>query len=219
MLLDGENGAVLQRDKRTYAIAPHLPCGVASAELLRRIAAVADKFGATLKCTSAQRIAIIGLKEEDIDAAWEMLGGKPAFMIGDRVRSIRVCPGTQFCKRARQDSIAVGMELDRRYAGRELPGKLKMGVSGCPNQCSETCIKDIGLIGGAKGWTIVVGGQGGMSPRLSKELTTDELTTERALDVVDNLINYFQQHGEPSERISSLVDRVGMKALRVAVGV
>lgn len=219
MLLDGDKGVVLQRDKCSYAITPRSPCGVMSVALLRRIASVAERFGATLKCTSAQRIAIIGIKEQDIDAAWEMLGEKPASMTGNCVRSVRACPGTQFCKRARQDSLTMGMELDRRYAGRALPGKLKIGVSGCPNQCSENCIKDIGLVGGARGWTLTVGGQGGMSPRLARELTEEELSSERALDVVDRLIQYFEQHGEPDERLSSLIDRVGLKTLRAGVGV
>src|SRR5690606_23800377 len=149
--------------------------------------------------TSAQRIAIIGLREEDVDAAWEELGGKPAHMTGSRVRSIRACPGTQFCKRARQDSLAVGLELDRRYASKPLPGKLKIGVSGCGNQCAETCIKDIGLVGGARGWMVWVGGNGGTCPRLAKELTESEVSTERALELVDQVLAWFAANAQPGE--------------------
>jgi NAD(P)H-nitrite reductase large subunit len=42
MLKLGEKGAIPQRDKTTYAIAPHIPCGVISPEQLRTIADVAE---------------------------------------------------------------------------------------------------------------------------------------------------------------------------------
>lgn len=217
MLHDGEKGVVLQRDRCTYAITPHLPCGLVQPDMLRRIAAVAEKYGATLKCTSAQRIAIIGIKEQDIDAVWAELGGeRPAHMAGRTVRSVRACPGRQFCKRALQDSLAVGLELDRLYHGRPLPGKMKIGVSGCANQCSETGIRDIGLVGGRRGWTIVVGGAGGMSPRLARELTEEEVGTERAMQVVDRLIAFYEAHAHQDERLGDLITRIGMPALRQA---
>jgi NAD(P)H-nitrite reductase large subunit len=221
MLQDGHKGVVLQRDRKTYAVAPHLPCGVVSPAMLRKIADVAEKYHvAALKCTSAQRIAIIGLQEADVDAVWKEFGQtRPGHMIGDVVRSVKACPGTQFCKRAWQDSLQVGLELDAKYHGKHLPGKLKIGVSGCPNQCSETAIKDIGLVGGRHGWLVMVGGQGGMNPRLAKELTEEEVPTARALAIVDALVNFFSKNAEPGERMGELIDRVGMGKLRAALEV
>ncbi|MHC4126321.1 MAG: NAD(P)/FAD-dependent oxidoreductase, partial [Planctomycetota bacterium] len=71
MLKDGDRGVIIQRDKKTYAVAPHIPCGVVTSEILRKIADVADKYNAAaLKITSAARIAIVGLNEEDIDDIW-----------------------------------------------------------------------------------------------------------------------------------------------------
>ena len=46
MLKLGEKGAIPQRDSGTYAIAPHIPCGMVTPELLRRIADVAEKYKA-----------------------------------------------------------------------------------------------------------------------------------------------------------------------------
>jgi len=98
MLKLGEKGAIIQRDKETYAVAPHIPCGVASPELLRKIADIAEKYNAqALKITSATRIAIVGLKEEDIDDVWNELGMAPGAAVGLCVRSVRACPGTTFC--------------------------------------------------------------------------------------------------------------------------
>lgn len=220
MIADGEKGVVVQRDGRTYAVAPHLPCGLVTPEMLRKIADVAEKHGATLKCTSAERIAIIGLKEEDVDAVWAQLGGERAgHMVGSRVRSVRACPGTQFCKRGRQDSLALGLELDKRYHGKALPGKMKIGVAGCGNQCAETQIKDIGLVGGGRGWTILVGGNGGTCARLGKELTESEVSTEKALAIVDRLVEFFAANGQRGERFGDVIARVGMKAVREAARV
>jgi NAD(P)H-nitrite reductase large subunit len=73
-----DKGAILQRDKETFAIAPHLPAGICSPDTLRKLADIADKYhAAALKCTGAQRIAIVGLKEEDLDNAWIDLGLRP----------------------------------------------------------------------------------------------------------------------------------------------
>jgi NAD(P)H-nitrite reductase large subunit len=218
MLCDGDKGAVLQRDGRSYAIAPHLPCGLVSPDMLRRIADVAEQFGAALKCTSAQRIAIIGLREEDVDPAWAALGGeRPGHMTGSTVRSVRACPGTRFCKRGRQDSLAMGMELDRRYYGRVLPNKLKIGVSGCGNQCSETPIKDIGLVGGARGWMILAGGKGGTSPKLAREITDREVDDATALAIVGKLMAFYEANADSTERLGDVIARVGLAKVKQAV--
>ena len=218
-LEDGQKGVILQRDKKTYAIAPHMPCGVTTPAMLRKIADAAEKYHAkAIKCTSAERIAIIGLDPKDIDAAWQDLGGKPGHMVGSRVRSVRACPGTEFCKRGRQDSLGVGLQLDAKYHGKELPGKMKIGVSGCPNQCAETCIKDIGLVGFPAGWLLFVGGCGGACPRLAKQLLDEEISTERALQLIDAIITFFAQNARESERLGELIERLTMKVFKHKLG-
>jgi NAD(P)H-nitrite reductase large subunit len=113
MLKDGDKGAIIQRDKETYAIAPHIPCGVVTPQTLRKIADVAEKYNyAALKITLAARIAIVGLKEQDLDAVWADLGMSPGAAVGLCVRSIKACPGTTFCKRGIRDSLGLGMQLD-----------------------------------------------------------------------------------------------------------
>lgn len=217
MLNDGDKGAILQRDKTTYAVAPHLPCGLVTPAQLRKLADVAEKYGAAaLKVTSAQRIAIVGLREEQIDSVWADLGLDPGNAVGLCVRSVKACPGTTFCKRGLQDSVAVGLELDRLYHGRKLPGKMKMGVSGCPHQCAETNFKDIGLVGTARGWKVLVGGSGGGKARLGDVLVED-LTTEQALAMVSKLVGYFAANAKPHERLGRVIDRLGLEHMKAAV--
>ena len=212
MLQDGEKGAIIQRDKQTYAVAPHLPCGVVSPDTLRKIADVAEKYQAdALKVTSAARIAIVGINEQDIDDVWRELDMLPGAAVGLCVRSVKACPGTTFCKRGKQDSLGVGMKMDQKYHGMELPGKLKIGVSGCANQCAETGFKDIGLVGLASGWKLLVGGCGGGRPRIA-EAIADGLSEEEAMDLVSRVVEYFRQNARPNERIGRLIDRLGTAA-------
>ena len=122
MLKLGEKGAILQRDKKTYAVAPHIPCGVVTPELLRRIADVSDKYNAqAIKITGAARIAIIGIQEEDVDQVWQEIRLDKGAAVGLCVRSIRSCPGTTYCRLGKQDALGMGMELDKRYHAKAFP--------------------------------------------------------------------------------------------------
>jgi NAD(P)H-nitrite reductase large subunit len=218
MLKDGDQGVIIQRDKETYAVAPHIPCGVVAPETLRTIADVAEKYHcAALKITSAARIAMVGLREEDVPAVWVDLGMSPGAAVGLCVRSVKACPGTTFCKRGQQNSLGLGMKLDEKYHGLELPGKLKMGASGCANQCAETCIKDIGLVGMPKGWKILVGGCGGARPRLAETLT-DGLSDDEAMAMIEQIVEYYKAQAKPNERLGRMIDRLGMDALRQTLG-
>ncbi len=217
MLQDGDRGVIIQRDKQTYAVAPHIPCGVVKPQTLRTLADVAERYGAAaLKITSAARIAIVGLKEADVDAVWAELGMTPGAAVGLCVRSIKACPGTTFCKRGLQDSLSVGLKLDEKYHGLELPAKFKIGVSGCPNQCAETCIKDVGLVGMPKGWKVLVGGNGGAKPRLARELAKD-VSADEALVLVDKVIAYYRANARPHQRLGSLIEKMGFEQFSVAV--
>lgn len=212
-----EKAAILQRDGETYAIAPHIPGGIVYPETLRKMADIAEKYGAAaLKLTSAQRIAIVGLKEEDLDAAWGELNLKPGAAIGLCVRSVKICPGTTFCKRGKQDAVGLGLKLDEKYHGMQLPSKFKMAVSGCPNSCSEPAIKDIGLMGTAKGFNLSVGGSAGPRPRLGNIVAKD-LTEEQALDLVEKIINFYKTYPK-SRRIGEVIDEIGLDKFKEEVG-
>ena len=218
MLKLGEKGAVPQSIKENYTIAPHIPCGFVTPDLLRKIADVSEKYNAkALKITGATRIAIVGLKEEDIDSAWEELGMEKGAVVGLCVRSIRTCPGNTFCKLGKQDAIGVGMKLDEKYHALQLPGKFKMAVSGCKLSCSESWVRDIGLIGDKKGWMLTIGGNVGAQPRIGKELIKD-LDDEGALKAIETVVTYYKDNAKSNERLGKMIERVGMEPFETAVG-
>ena len=217
MLKLGEKGAILQRDKETYAIAPHIPCGIVSPALLRTIADVAEKYHAkAVKITGATRIAIVGIKEEHIDAVWEELKLDKGAAVGLCVRSIRACPGNTFCRLGLQDALGMGLKLDKMYHGMELPGKFKMAVSGCTLSCAESWVRDIGLIGKKEGWTVIIGGNVGARPRIGNELISG-LDDGDAMSAVEKIVNYFRRSAKKGERLGKMIERVGLEPFKQEV--
>lgn len=212
MLPKGANLQKIRNGKKTYAITPHLPGGFIKPDMLEKYAQVARKYNGILKLTSAQRIMITGLNAEDIEQIWNELGMKPAIGFANCVRSVKICPGTAFCKRGKQDSVKLGLELDRRYIKKEMPSRMKMGVSGCPNSCSESIIKDIGVIGTDDGWDIYVGGSSGSHPRLGDQLITG-LNYDEALKIVDIVVRYYQKNAD-IERIGQFIERIGLEKFK-----
>jgi NAD(P)H-nitrite reductase large subunit len=209
-----EKGAIIQRDMQTYAIKAHAPGGFVEPSYMRKLADMAERFKIqAIKLTSAQRFMLIGLSEESVNEVIAELGENGTAATGLCVRYVKACPGARHCKRGRQDSVAMGLEMDERYHGLQVGWKFKMGVSGCPNDCSEACIKDVGLIGTPKGWNVVVGGNGGASPRLSLKLAENIPGSGEALAVVDKIISWFKSTGRTC-RIGKIIDEIGIEKFR-----
>jgi NAD(P)H-nitrite reductase large subunit len=211
-----EKGAIIQRDLETFSISPHIPGGFATPALLRKIADVAEKYNAKFtKLTGAQRIAIIGIKEEDLDKAWAEFSDQSK-AIGLTIRSIQICPGTRACKKAIQDSPGLGFALDKEFYGKPAPAKFKIGVSGCSNCCSDSWMKDIGFFGTATGFTAVAGGKGGGTAKIGRVLAED-LTEEQAVALARKIIGFYREQGKFPERLGATIERVGFDTFVKAV--
>jgi len=161
------DGAILQRDKKTYAIVPRTPLGIVTPQGLESIAQVVKKYNIpVVKITSGQRMALVGLKEEDVAPAWKDLGMDVGRATELCVHYAQACPGTAVCRLGVQDSLGLGTELEDLFTGMELPAKVKFGVSGCPMCCGESFVRDVGVLGKKKGWTVIFGGNSGGRPRV-----------------------------------------------------
>lgn len=213
-----EKGAIVQRDGETYAVTPRIPCGlITDFDLLRRIADVAERFGAgAIKVTSSQRLAILGVKEEDLDAFWAALGMTPGFAFGLCIRSIKACPGTTHCRMGQQDALGLGLRIEERFVNQPAPNKLKISVSGCPMDCSEAHVRDIGLIGSRKGYTLELGGAVGPSPRLA-EVVAEGLAEADAEELVGKVIALYRELGI-KKRLGKVLDEVGLDLFRERLG-
>jgi NAD(P)H-nitrite reductase large subunit len=209
-------GAVVQRDRETYAIAPHIPGGITDTATLRKICDVADKYRLQLKLTSAQRIALFGIREEELEAVRAELAETAGTIVGRCVQSVKICPGTTWCKRGVQDSVSLGLRLDALFHAMELPNKLKMGVAGCMVSCAEVVVKDIGVMGTPKGWRIYVGGSAGARPRLAEVLVENAPSEDDVIAIVERVISWYRDSGR-EVRLGRIVEELGIERFREEV--
>lgn len=207
--------AVLQKvrdGKRTYGVTPHIPGGFITPKQLSKIADVAQKYKGVLKMTSGQRIAILGLAAEDVSNVWEELDMSPAVKSLNSVKNVHMCPAA-FCKRAKQNSLKIGMLLDKLYHGMEMPCRTKIGVAGCRNACTSVYSRDLGVIGDKDGYMIVAGGSGGFTPRVA-DIIAEKLTEDQVLVLVDNLIKYYKDNGNMGEKLGDFIMRIGLEKFK-----
>ena len=157
--------ANIQKDG-TFSVVPRMRGGVTSAKELRRIADVAEKYNVPMvKVTGSQRIDLLGVQKSDLPKIWADLGMPSGQAYTKGVRMVKTCVGTDFCRFGVQDSTRAGIELERRLEHLYTPHKVKMGAVGCPRNCAEATVKDIGLVGQDGTWQVVVGGAAGKKVR------------------------------------------------------
>jgi nitrite reductase (NADH) large subunit len=205
--------ANIQKDG-TFSVVPRMRGGVTSPDELRRIADVADKYHVPLvKVTGSQRIDLLGVKKADLPKIWEDLGMPSGQAYAKGVRMVKTCVGSEFCRFGTQNSITAGIELERRLENLYTPHKVKMGVVGCPRNCAEATVKDIGLIGQEGSWQVVVGGAAGKSVRKADLLTTVE-TTEEALEASMIFFQYYRENANYLERTYDFVERLCIEKIR-----
>jgi NAD(P)H-nitrite reductase large subunit len=217
MTEDIPRGAILQRDRKTYAIVPRTPVGLVSPEILDALSSIVRKYKIPItKITSGQRLALIGMKREEVDKIWDELKMEVGPAIELCVHYVQACPGTEVCKFGVRDSLGIGIQLENLYVGMDLPAKLKMGISGCPFCCAESYVRDIGLIGKKKGWIITFGGNSGGRPRIGDIIAQDVADVE-AVALVQRCLEYYRDNVEKKLRTARFVEKVGIKTIRQAV--
>ena len=205
--------ANIQKDG-TFSVVPRMRGGVTSAKELRRIADVADKYNVPMvKVTGSQRIDLLGVQKSDLPKIWADLGMPSGQAYTKGVRMVKTCVGTDFCRFGVQDSTRAGIELERRLEHLYTPHKVKMGAVGCPRNCAEATVKDIGLIGQDGTWQVVVGGAAGKKVRKADLLITVE-SMEEALQAATLFFQYYRENANYLERTYDFVERVTIEKVR-----
>ncbi|GAA4325125.1 nitrite reductase large subunit NirB [Pigmentiphaga soli] len=218
--------ANIQKDG-TFSVVPQMKGGVTNASELRRIADVADKYGIPMiKVTGGQRIDLLGVRKENLVGVWRDLGMNSGHAYGKSIRTVKTCVGQEFCRFGTQNSTQMGIELETMLANMWSPHKVKLAVSGCPRNCAESGIKDVGVIAVDSGWELYVGGNGGIKTEvaqfLAKVRTPGEvkeyagaflqLYREEAF-YLDRTVHYIQRVGLDYVKRRVVNDAAGRKAL------
>jgi len=209
--------ANIQRDG-TFSVVPGISGGVTSADQLRRIADVADKYSVPMiKITGGQRIDLLGIAKDDLPGVWKDLGMRSGHAYGKAFRTVKSCVGTDFCRFGVGDAIALGVAMEDRFKGLEAPAKLKLAVAGCPRNCSEAMVKDVGAVAVEGGrWEIYVGGAAGAHVRKGDVLCTVD-SHEEVLRITGRFMQFYREHARWLERTYAFVPRIGLEELRAIV--
>lgn len=208
--------ANIQKDGQ-FSVVPRLYGGVATPAELKRIADAAIKYNAALvKITGGQRIALIGVRKEDLPNIWNDLGMDSGYAYGKALRTVKTCVGAAFCRYGTQDSLGLGVELEKRLGGLWMPAKVKLSVSGCPRNCSESAIKDIGIVGINGGWEIYAGGCGGVELKAGHHFCTVK-TKEEVIAIAGAFIQLYREEAEYTERTFKWIRRAGLDVIKKAV--
>lgn len=210
-------GAILQRDKQTYAIVPRIPVGMASLENFRDIVHVVEKYSIPIiKITSGHRLALVGMKADVVEDIWRDLKMDPGMATELCLHYVQACPGNAVCKFGVQDSLGLGSEIEQFFLGMELPAKVKIGVSGCPFCCGESYVRDVGVFAKKKGWTVLFGGNSARQPRIG-DIIAEDLDKDAVIALIKRCLEYYALHGKKKERTARFIERTGIEALKKAV--
>ncbi|MGB3682083.1 MAG: nitrite reductase large subunit NirB [Rubrobacteraceae bacterium] len=201
----------------TFSIVPRTRGGVTTPDELRRIANVAEKYNARMvKITGSQRLDILGVKKEDLPKAYADLGMPSGHAYTKAFRQVKTCVGTEFCRFGVGDSTNLGIELEKTFENLYTPAKVKMGASGCPRNCAEASVKDVGAIAVEGGWQIYIGGAAGMDVRKGDVIATVD-SKEEAKRIIEAFFQYYRENGQPKERTYDFVPRMGLDNIKAVV--
>jgi nitrite reductase (NADH) large subunit len=205
--------ANIQKDG-TYSVVPRMWGGETSAAELRRIADVVDKYAIpTVKVTGGQRIDLLGVRKEQLPAVWRDLDMPSGHAYAKALRTVKTCVGSDWCRFGTQDSTQMGKDLERALWRMYAPHKVKLAVSGCPRNCAESGIKDVGVIGVDSGWELYVAGNGGIKTEVAQFLVKVRTAAE-VLEYAGAFLQLYREEGWYLERTVHFVHRVGMDYVR-----
>jgi nitrite reductase (NADH) large subunit len=195
-----------------------MPGGITTPEELKRIAEAAIKYNVPLvKVTGGQRIDLVGIAKENLPGIWRDIGMPAGYAWGKSYRTCKSCIGTDFCRFGLGDSIALATKIERRFRGIDSPGKLKLATAGCPRNCSEALVKDVGAVAIGDGkWEIYVGGAAGAHVRKGDLLCTVG-SHDDVLKVSGRFMQWYRENAKYKERTYTFVERMGIARVRAVV--
>ena len=208
--------ANIQKDG-TYSVVPRMWGGETTASELRRIADAVDRFAIpTVKVTGGQRIDLLGVKKEDLQDVWQAIGMPSGHAYAKALRTVKTCVGSEWCRFGTQDSTQMGKDLERALWRMYAPHKVKLDVSGCPRNCAESGIKDVGIVGVDSGWELYVAGNGGIKTEVG-QFFCKVSTADEVLEHAGAFLQLYREEGWYLERTVHYVNRVGLDLVKKRV--
>ena len=144
-------GFIKERGKDLFTVRLRVPGGRMSVPRLKKIAAVAEKFGGEFVHLSVrQSIELINVNFRDFDAVVNELGEgeQKVASCGARVRVPTACGGCEYNPNGLVDTQRSALEVDEKLFGTPTGHhKFKVCFAGCPFDCPKSAINDVGFQG------------------------------------------------------------------------
>ncbi|NQT22749.1 MAG: hypothetical protein HQ579_04830 [Candidatus Omnitrophica bacterium] len=224
-------GFLKQKQEGFFVFRTRGLCGNYTKEQLLAIVEISKKYGnGIMHNTTRQGIEIPFIKFEDIENAEHDLqsAGILPGTSGSRIRATTCCPGNNWCPRGLVNTFKLFDRIENELnlkCGMDLPHKLKMAISGCPNICTRAQASDIGIHGqvdtSAKekriGYVVYLGGSGGRTPRTGIKLE-NVFSEEEALSIIKGVVSFYKDNAKPRQRLGLLIDEIGIEAFLKKIG-
>ena len=216
LLVNDRVFANIQKDG-TYSVVPRIWGGVTSAQQLKDMADIAVKYDVpTVKFTGGQRLDMLGIRKEQLEPMWKDLNDA-GFVSGQAyakgLRTVKTCVGNVWCRFGTQDAMQTGIDIEKFTWGSWTPHKFKVGVSGCPRNCAEATIKDIGVIAVDSGWEIHIAGNGGIKVRVTDFLCKVK-NNEELYVYIKAIMQFYREDAYYLERTAHWIERVGLEYIK-----
>jgi dissimilatory sulfite reductase (desulfoviridin) alpha/beta subunit len=143
-------GIITERDPEFCIVRLRMPAGMVTPAQLQEIGAIAERYGVeALHLTTRQTMELPHVDPSRLEPLLAELeaNGTPLGAEREEVVNVTACMGTRHCKFGNIDSVGLAKEIDRRFFGRDLPVKVRIAISACPNGCESERLNEIGITG------------------------------------------------------------------------
>ncbi|HUH79319.1 MAG TPA: 4Fe-4S binding protein [Methanoregula sp.] len=143
-------GVITERDPDFCIVRLRMPAGMITPAQLKGLGEIAARHGVEkIHLTTRQTMELPHLDPVKLDTLVDDLAanGTPLGAEREEVVNVTACLGTRHCKFGIIDSVGLAEEIDRKFFGKELPVKVRIAISSCPNGCESERLNEIGITG------------------------------------------------------------------------
>ncbi len=221
----GLHWAIAEQANGIVAIIVNSPGGILTGKQVRVLAEIVGEDG-VIKNTR-RMTSLLLIPKEKVTAALDQLQavGLRVANLHKSVRNITACPGKGFSPNSRGDTLELARVLDEAFYGTILPWDFKIGISGCPRNCTGVQCHDLGLMAEPRGkYSLWLGGtESGMSPEHGT-LVRKGIPREQVIPVVKCILETYiagaeEYKGELSERtrLYHVIEKTGLERFKKAI--
>ena len=179
-----------------------LPGGSLPFNVLAKVNKLSARYKFELYLSTAQNLRLYNIPENDLESIKDELVSMGVKLKGPGLfPTPRVCIGNLSCKLGIIDTISFSRKIMSRFGEMtDVKPKFKVALAGCPANCSNAVLTDIGIVATRQGFDIYLGGKGGSRPRTGIRVVRggDE---EKVLTVIGEVVDFHNRNTEKKKRI------------------